>query len=81
MNAMPSTTRERLISEGVRQLLAKGYEGVGIGPILAAVKYRKARSTISSKARTISSSPLSRPTPRAIANFGKRLSQTFRSVP
>ncbi|MFD1744357.1 TetR/AcrR family transcriptional regulator [Rhizobium helianthi] len=32
-----STTRDRLISEGMRQLLAHGYEGVGIGPILKSV--------------------------------------------
>ncbi|WP_395773556.1 TetR/AcrR family transcriptional regulator [Agrobacterium pusense] len=36
-----SATRERLISEGLRQLLAHGYEGVGIGPILKAVDVPK----------------------------------------
>lgn len=41
MNATPSKTREKLISEGMRQLLSNGYEGVGIGPILAAVKVPK----------------------------------------
>jgi len=35
------TTRDRLISEGMRQLLAHGYEGVGIGPILKAVDVPK----------------------------------------
>ncbi|UTS88149.1 TetR/AcrR family transcriptional regulator [Rhizobium anhuiense] len=36
-----SATRERLISEGMRQLLAHGYDGVGIGPILKAVDVPK----------------------------------------
>ncbi|MDE1158168.1 MAG: TetR/AcrR family transcriptional regulator [Neorhizobium sp.] len=36
-----SATRIRLISEGMRQLLAHGYEGVGIGPILKAVDVPK----------------------------------------
>jgi TetR/AcrR family transcriptional regulator, transcriptional repressor for nem operon len=36
-----SATRTRLISEGLRQLLAYGYEGVGIGPILKAVDVPK----------------------------------------
>lgn len=35
------TTRDRLVSEGMRQLLAHGYEGVGIGPILKAVSVPK----------------------------------------
>lgn len=39
--ASPLTTRDRLISEGMRQLLAHGYEGVGIGPILKAVNVPK----------------------------------------
>lgn len=36
-----SATRARLISEGMRQLLAHGYEGVGIGPILKEVDVPK----------------------------------------
>lgn len=36
-----SATRMRLISEGMRQLLAHGYEGVGIGPILKEVDVPK----------------------------------------
>jgi TetR/AcrR family transcriptional regulator, transcriptional repressor for nem operon len=36
-----SATRTRLISEGMRQLLAHGYEGVGIGPILKEVDVPK----------------------------------------
>jgi TetR/AcrR family transcriptional regulator, transcriptional repressor for nem operon len=36
-----NTTRACLISEGMRQLLAFGYEGVGIGPILKAVDVPK----------------------------------------
>ncbi|TQX84012.1 MULTISPECIES: TetR/AcrR family transcriptional regulator [Rhizobium] len=39
--AIQSTTREKLISEGMRQLLAHGYEGIGIGPILTSVKVPK----------------------------------------
>ncbi|MCZ7449290.1 TetR/AcrR family transcriptional regulator [Agrobacterium rhizogenes] len=38
---IPLTTRTRLISEGLRQLLAHGYDGVGIGPILKAVDVPK----------------------------------------
>lgn len=36
-----SATRTRLISEGMRQLLAHGYEGVGIGPVLKEVNVPK----------------------------------------
>lgn len=36
-----STTRERLLAEGMRQLLAYGYEGVGLGPVLKAVDVPK----------------------------------------
>lgn len=36
-----SATRTRLLSEGLRQLLAHGYDGVGIGPILKAVDVPK----------------------------------------
>jgi TetR/AcrR family transcriptional repressor of nem operon len=36
-----SATREKLVSEGIRQMLAHGYEGIGIGPILASVKVPK----------------------------------------
>lgn len=33
--AQPETTRDRLIATGLRFLLARGYEGTGIGPVLA----------------------------------------------
>ena len=35
------TTRDRLVAEGMRQLMAYGYDGVGLGPLLKSVQIPK----------------------------------------
>lgn len=36
-----ATTRDRLVAEGMRQLMAYGYDGVGLGPLLKSVQVPK----------------------------------------
>lgn len=36
-----TTTRDRLVAEGMRQLMAYGYDGVGLGPLLKSVQVPK----------------------------------------